>query len=133
METNIAGAYCVAILQDVKVQDETVVVLVTLRGVGHMLDECGDSILQFGNGVLEPRNLGSMLQGAGLDGEGKAVDELVQLSGGNVGVSVEGRENGTGGQWGDVSDGGPSRRRWGRVGQLGRHVDRVGGHEGSFD
>jgi len=46
-----------------------------------------------------------------LDGEGKTVDELAQLSGGDVQVSVEGCKDGTRGQQGDVSDRGSSRQR----------------------
>jgi len=61
MEVNVAGMYRVAILQDVKVGDETVIVLITLRRVSGMFNERGDSVLQFGNGALESCDLGSVL------------------------------------------------------------------------
>src|SRR5712672_2861136 len=78
-----------------------------------------------------------MLGGAGLNGEGEAVDELAQLLGGNVGMGVEGGKYGAWGQWCSVGDGGPGGRSWERsggcgLGRLVGEVDGVRGH-GAFD
>ena len=57
MEVDVAGVHGIAILQDVKVGDEAIIVLVTFRGVGGVLNECGDLVFQLSDGVLEPGNL----------------------------------------------------------------------------
>jgi len=125
VEVNIAGTYGVAILEDVEVRDKAIIVLVAFGGVSSVFDECGDSILQFGNGALEPNNLRSMLRGMGLDGEGQTMDELAQLTGGDVGMTVEGCEDGTGRHRRGIRDGSSSRRGWDGVGRLGRQVNGI--------
>ena len=133
MEVNVAGTHSIALLEDVKIGDKAVIVLITLRRVGGMLNEGGDSILQFSNGVLKSGDLCGVLRGMSLDGEGQTVDELMQLGGRDVRVAIEGRKDGVGREWRDIGNGGSSGQGWDGVGRLSRHVNGIRGHEGCLD
>jgi len=93
-----ADADIVAVLLDLEVGDEVVVVYVAFWGSIVLLGDLSQALFEVSDGVLEPRHLGGLLRGLGLDGKGEAVDELAELYGGNVGVAVEGGQDGTGGQ-----------------------------------
>jgi len=93
VETNEAGPDQVAILTDVETGNEVVVADVALgRGVPAFGD-LSQVFFEVGDDVLESGNLGGMLRGAGLYGESEAVDELPEVLGRDIGVSVEGGEH----------------------------------------
>ena len=99
VETNEAGLDHVAILADVEARDEVIVANITLgRGVP-ALGNLAQVFFEVGNDVLESGDLGGVLRGAGLYGERKTVDELPELLGGDVGVSVKGGEHRSRRQW----------------------------------
>ena len=87
----------VAVLEDLEVGDEAVVAYIAIRGSVVAFSDLAQVFLEVSDGVLEACHLGGMLGGPGLDGEGEAVDELAELRGGDVGMSVEGSQDGTGG------------------------------------
>ena len=92
MEVDKAGTDPVTVLLNVEARDEVVVANVAF---GWRVPSFGDLTKVFfkvGDDVLETGNLGGMLRGVGLDRESKAMNELPELLGGDVGVSVEGGE-----------------------------------------
>src|SRR5712671_4374431 len=85
VEADELGADQVTVLTDVEARDEVVGVPdVALRRGVPSLGDLPEVFFEVGDDVLEPGDLGSMLGGAGLNGEGETVDELAQLLGGNV-------------------------------------------------
>ena len=98
----------VAILEDIEVGDETVVTHVTVGGCIVALSDLAQIFFEAGNGVLEAGHLSGVLGGPGLDGERETVNELTELHGGDVGMGVEGGQDGMRGQGRDFSNGGPS-------------------------
>jgi len=137
VEADEASAGQVAVLADVEVRDEAVVANITFGGVVPTLGDLTKVLFEVGDDVLEPGDLRGVLRGAGLNGEGKAVDELAELCGGDVRVRVESGEDGARGQRGGVWDGGSGWRGRERVGRrggrrLGGQVDGACGH-GSLD
>src|SRR5712671_4471660 len=112
-----ADADIVAILLDVKVRDETIIAHVTVRGCVIVFSDLTQVFFEVGDGVLEPCHLRGVLGGPGLNGKGKAVDELAELRSRDVGVTVESGEDGVRGQGQDFQDGSTSwrgghRSRW---------------------
>jgi len=94
VEADEFGTDQVTVLVDVEARDEVVGVPdVTLRGGVPSFGDLPEVFFQVGDDILEAGNLGGVLRGAGLDGEGKAVDELTELRGRDVGVRVEGGED----------------------------------------
>ena len=92
--TNEADVDAVAILEDVEVRDEAIVTHVTVRGRVVALGDLTQVFFEVSNDVLEACHLSGMLGGPGLDGEREAVNELVELHGGDVGMGVEGSQDG---------------------------------------
>jgi len=90
VETNEAGSDHVAVLVDVEARDEVVVANVALRRGVPSFGDLSEIFLEVGDDILEPGNLGGVLRGAGLYGESEAVNELPELLGRDVGMSVEG-------------------------------------------
>jgi len=84
----------VAVLEDLEVGDEAVVAYIAIRGSVVAFSDLAQVFLEVSDGVLEACHLGGMLGGPGLDGEGEAVDEL---RGRDVGMSIEGSQDSTGG------------------------------------
>jgi len=107
--TDEADTDTVAILENVKVGDEAVVAHVTIGGSIVALSDLAQAFFEVSDGVLEACHLRGMLGGPGLDGESETVDELAKLRSGDVGMGIEGGQDGMGGQGRDFSDGGPSR------------------------
>ena len=93
VETNEAGSNQVAVLADVEARDEVVVADVALRRGVPTFSDLSQIFFEVGDDVFESGDLRGMLRGAGLDREGKAVNELSELLGGDVGVSVEGSKH----------------------------------------
>jgi len=127
----------IAILKDLEVGDEVVVAHVTIGGSIVALGDLAQAFFEVGDGVLETCHLGGVLGGPGLYGKCETVDELAQLCGQDVGMGLEGGQDGAGGQGRSFGDGGPSRQSGQRVGgdRSGRFVgqiDRVGGHGGVY-
>src|SRR5712671_914883 len=91
VEADELGADQVTVLADVEAGDEVVGVSdVALRRGVPSLGDLPEVFFEIGDDVFETGDLGCMLGGAGLNGEGETVDELTQLLGGDVGVSIEG-------------------------------------------
>jgi len=137
MGTDEAGADIIAVLEDVEVGDDAVVAYVTKGGRVIVLGDLAQAFFEVGDGILKACHLGGVLGGPGLNGEHKAVDKLTELDGRDVGVAVEGSQDGAGGQRRRVRDrGSPGRRgeraRGGLFGGLVREVDRVGRHDGTY-
>ena len=103
-------ANVIAILSDLKVGDEVIVAYVAFWGSVVPFGDLSQAFFEVGDGVLEPHHLGGVLRGPGLNGKGEAVDELVELCGGDVGVAVESGQDGTGGQRRDIGGRGTSRQ-----------------------
>jgi len=93
METNEAGSDQVAVLTDVEAGDEVVVTDVAFGWGVPAFGDLSQVFFEVGDDVLEPGNLGGVLGGAGLYGEGETVDELPKLLGRDIGVSIEGGEH----------------------------------------
>jgi len=94
VEADELGADQVTVLVDVEARDEVVGVPdVALRRGVPSLGDLPEVFFEVGDDVLETGDLGSMLGGTGLNGEGETVDELAQLLGGDVWMSVEGGEH----------------------------------------
>jgi len=92
VETDEAGTDQVAVLADVEAGDEVIVVNVTLGWGVPSFGDLAEVFFEVGDDVLKAGDLGGVLRGAGLDRESEAMNELLELLGGNVGVSVEGGE-----------------------------------------
>src|SRR5712671_1644069 len=99
VETDEAGSDQVAVLTDVETGDEVVVADVTFGWGVPAFGDLPQVFFEVGDDVLESGNLRGMLRGAGLYGEGEAVDELPKLLGRDVGMSVEGGKHRSRGQW----------------------------------
>jgi len=119
VEADEASADQVAILLDVEVRDKAVVADVTFGGGIPLLSDLAKVLFQVSDDVFEAGNLGGVLRGAGLNGEGETMDELAELLGRDVRMCVEGSEYGMRGQWGNVWNGGSSWRRGERRGRGG--------------
>jgi len=78
---------------DVEVGDEVVVANVAFGWRVPSLGDLTQVLLQVGDDVFEAGDLGGMLRGAGLDREGKTVNELTELWCRHVGVCVESCEH----------------------------------------
>jgi len=93
VEADETGADQVTVLLNVEAQDKVVVVAdVSLGRRVPSLSDLTEVFLKVGDDVLEAGDLGGVLRGAGLDREGETVNELSELWGGDVRVSVEGSE-----------------------------------------
>jgi len=102
----------VAILEDVEVGDKAIVAHVAVGRCVIVLSDLAQVFFEVGNGVLKAGHLSGVLGGPGLDGECEAVNELTELCSGDVGMGVEGGQNGMGGQRRNFGDRGPSWQRW---------------------
>ena len=92
VEADEAGADQVAVLSDVKAGDKVVIANVAFRWRVPSFGDLTKIFFEVGDDVLEAGDLRSVLRGAGLNGEGKAVDDLAQLLGRDVGMGIEGGE-----------------------------------------
>jgi len=110
MVADKADTDVVAVLEDVEVRDKAVVVHIAVRGCVVAFSDLTQIFFKVGNGVFEASHLTGVLGGPGLDGERETVHKLSELHGGDVGMGVEGGQDGTRGQGGDFSDTGPSWR-----------------------
>jgi len=104
VETDKTGADQVPILADVEAWDEVVIVDVAFRWGVPTFGNLTQVFFEVGDNVLETSNLGGVLRGTGLDGERETVDKLPKLLGRDVGVSVEGGEHRSRGQWHGVGN-----------------------------
>src|SRR5712671_7803539 len=116
METDEAGANQVTVLPDVEAGDEVVIADVTFGWGVPAFGDLPQVFFEVSDDVLESGNLRGVLRGAGLYGEGEAVDKLLKVLGRDVGMSVEGGKHRPGGQRRGVSDRSSSGRRGERDG-----------------
>jgi len=93
VEADEAGTNQVAVLADVETRDEVVVVDITFGWGVPAFGNLPQIFFEVGDDVLESGNLGGVLRGAGLYGESETMDELPELLGRDIGVSVEGGEH----------------------------------------